>query len=286
MNWYWPPSYHTYLARKLKRFILVGFPLFHTAESWCRQAIYDRMLNQCDAVVTITKYEADFVRERAAVRVEVAGGGIRPDAFAPRDGNEIRRRYRLGLSPVVGFVGRQIYSKGVTRLIAAMRLVWEWNPAVRIILAGPCPKRPDNLDLLIRSLPEHEREQIVRIDGFSDGDKPSLFDAFDVFVLPSTEESFGIAYLEAWVCGKPVIGARIGSTQCVIDEGVDGLLVDPNDPHDLALKIIELLSNPDERMRLGRNGRKKAETHYTWANVTEVFEGLYVDLLRTKSSTS
>jgi glycosyltransferase involved in cell wall biosynthesis len=164
-----------------------------------------------------------------------------------------------------------------------MRRVWKWNQDVRIILAGPCPKRPDDLDLLIRSLPEHEREQIIRIDGFSDRDKPSLFDAFDVFVLPSTEESFGIAYLEAWVCGKPVIGARIGSTQCVIDEGVDGLLADLNDPHDLALKIIELLSNPDKRMRLGRNGRKKAETRYTWANVTQVFESLYVELLRTKS---
>lgn len=51
MNWYWSPAYHTYLARKLKSFMLVGIPLFHTAEAWSNRQIYKRMLVTCHAQV-------------------------------------------------------------------------------------------------------------------------------------------------------------------------------------------------------------------------------------------
>jgi glycosyltransferase involved in cell wall biosynthesis len=99
------------------------------------------------------------------------------------------------------------------------------------------------------------------------------------FVLPSREESLGIAYLEAWMCGKPMIGGRIGSTQCVIDEGVDGLLANPDDAEDIALTIINLLSDRDMRERMARNGRAKTLIHYTWDMVTDKVEALYRDLI-------
>ncbi len=109
-------------------------------------------------------------------------------------------------------------------------------------------------------------------------DKGSIFDSFDVFALPSTEEFFGIAYLETCLCKKPVFGARIGSTQCVINEGVDGLLVDPADPDDIARAIIELLSDSNMRERMGRNGHAKTIAQYTWDKVTAKVEKLYLEL--------
>lgn len=279
MNWYYSPSYHTYLARKLKRFTQVGFPLFHTAEAWCSRLIYQRMLASCDALVVNTTHEANFIQERAVTRVEVAGVGIDPVSFEGRDGRAIRERYRLGKLPVVGFVGRQVASKGVVKLLEAMQVVWKWNHEVRLLLAGTQGNQPNFVNTFIEGLSEYERERIVRINDFHDSDKPSIFDAFDVFALPSTAESFGIAYLEAWLCKKPVIGARIGSTQCVIDEGVDGLLVDPNNHEEIAKAIIELLSNPDIRDRMGTNGYTKTIAHYTWDQVTDRVEKLYSQLV-------
>ena len=137
---------------------------------------------------------------------------------------------------------------------------------------------------MIDRLSEYQKERIVRIDEFDEADKGSIFDAFDVLALPSKEESFGIAYLEAWLCSKPVIGARIGSTQCVIDEGIDGLLVEPNDAEDIARAIIELLSNSDMREKLGRNGHNKAISQYTWDKVVDKVEGLYLGLAATKAA--
>lgn len=76
-----------------------------------------------------------------------------------------------------------------------------------------------------------------------------------------------------------MIGGRIGSTQCVIDEGVDGLLANPDDAEDIALTIINLLSDRDMRERMARNGRAKTLIHYTWDMVTDKVEALYRDLI-------
>ncbi len=282
MNWYWPPAYHAYLARKLRRFTLVGIPLFHTARPWCNHAIYNKMLANCDAVVVNTTYEANFVQKRAATRVEVAGVGIHAAAFESRNGGEIRARYRLGSLPVVGFVGRQEPKKGVCKLVEAMKTVWKWNHGVRLVLAGLRSPQRDEVEASLQRLSELERQRIVRIDEFDEKDKGSIYDAFDVFALPSTEESFGIGYLEAWLCKKPVIGARIGSTQCVIDEGIDGLLVDPNDAGDIAGTIIKLLSNSNMREKMGTNGQAKTLTQFTWERVTDRVEKLYIDLVDSK----
>ncbi len=276
MNWYWPPAYHTYLASRLKHFTLVGIPLFHTAQSWCNRSIYRSMLARYDAVIVNTSYEGKFARERGAARVEVAGVGIDPHAFDLRSGEGMRTYYGLGTFPVVGFVGRQEVTKGVVRLIEAMRTVWEWNKEVRLVLAGPCSD--NRVEAVLVNLPSNQRTRIVQIGLFEEKDKASIFDVFDVFAMPSIEESFGIAYLEAWLCKKPVIGARIGPTQCVIDEGQDGLLADPDDPEDIARAIIALLSNSNMRERMGRNGHAKAITRYTWDNVIDRVEKLYLEL--------
>src|SRR5262249_43744335 len=284
-NWYWPPAYHTYLARKLKWFTLVGIPLFHTAEPWwCSRPIYKRMLASCDAVIVNTNYEADFVRKQAAVRTEVIGVGVEPSAFEQNDGRKIRARYGLGNHPTVGFVGRSAPNKGALLLLQAMRTVWEWNREVRLVLAGPRAGRKKEVESFIEGLTEFERERIVMIDDFPEKEKASIFDSFDVFVLPSTGESFGIAYLEAWMCRKPVIGARIGPTQCVIDEGIDGLLVDPTDPQDTARSIIELLLDREKRERMGRRGYAKTIARFTWDRVVDRVEKLYLELFAAKGA--
>ena len=279
MNWFWPVAYYAYLARKIKAFPLVGIPLFHPAEAWAHRDSYERMLSQCDAVVTNTAFEADFARQRGASRVEVGGVGIEPRAFTKRNGAAIRARYRLGDRPVVGFVGRQTPNKGIHVILEAIRQVWAWNPEVRLVLAGPKPEPSSPVESLLETFSPTERDRIVRIHDFEEREKASIYDAFDLLVLPSIGESFGLAYLEAWACNKPVIGARIGPTECVIDEGVDGFLVDPDDADALACRIKELLSDPAKRERMGRSGHDKTMARFTWDQVTDKVERLYRDLV-------
>lgn len=279
MNWYWPLGYYCHLARRLKSYKLVGIPLFHTADDWCARDVYRQMLSSCDAIVTNTEYEADFSRRSNARNVYAVGVGIHPDDFEKRDGRAVRAAHHIGHHPVVGFVGRLMANKGIETVIAAMRQVWKTNGDVRLLIAGPEPPSSAREMLQLHELMTSQRSRVIRICDFTDADKASIFDALDVFVLPSVGESFGIAYLEAWMCGKPVIGADIGSTREVIHDGVDGVLVKPNDPTALAEKIIALLSDPLRREQMGQSGRKKTLARFTWDRIIDKMEHIYRDVV-------
>lgn len=280
MNWHWSPAYYAYLAKRLKHFVLVGIPQFHTNERWCERPVYNEMLPVTTAVVANTAYEESFMRAHGASRVVVGGVGVRADNFACRNGDDIRARYGIGSAPVVGFVGRQEVNKGVVQLIDAMKIVWNWNAEVRLILAGHRSNEHQGsaVKVAIEQLSASERQRLICISQFAESEKASLYDSFDIFALPSVGESFGLAYLEAWLCKKPAIGARIGSTECVINDGVDGLLVDPMDPQDLAGKIIILLSDRAKREQMGINGYSKTMAFHTWDRVVDRVEMLYREL--------
>jgi glycosyltransferase involved in cell wall biosynthesis len=272
------------LAKRFRPWRMVGIPLFHTEEAWSREATYPPLLSRCDAIITNTGYEQRFVEERLArqARVLVSGVGIDPDAFADRDGQRIRTRYSMGRGPVVGYVGRIVPSKGIPGLIKAMRVVWRWNPDVRLVLAGPRTlvgmRADQEIDVALAGLSDAERARVLSLGEFDERDKASIYDSLDVFAMPSTGESFGIAYLEAWMCGKPVIGANVGSTPSVIRDGVDGLLVDPQDPEHIGEAIVRLLKNPAERARLGQAGYTRTVSEFTWERVTDRVEGFYKQL--------
>ena len=269
------------VAKRMGGFRVVGIPLFHTEEGWSHESVYPNLLAQCDAVLANTTYEQRFIEARASqpVPVHTVGVGIHPSRFLSRDGASLRIRYGLDDAPVVGYVGRIIPGKGVPGLIDAMKFVWRWNDRVRLVLAVSRALQGTETGRVIEAalgrLSPGERTRVVEIDGFEERDKSSIFDAFDVFAMPSTGESFGIAYLEAWACRKPVIGGRIGSTQCVIEEGKDGLLVDPHDAGEIATAIIRLLADPEERSRMGQAGYEKILSRFTWDKITERVEAIY-----------
>jgi glycosyltransferase involved in cell wall biosynthesis len=212
----------------------------------------------------------------------VGGAGIDPHTFAERDGGRIRSRYGLRRRPVVGYVGRLLPSKGVTALIKAMRVVWQWNSEVRLVLAGPRASvgmpADREVEQALARLTEAERARVLLLGEFDEEDKASIFDSLDVFAMPSIGESFGIAYLEAWMCGKPVIGANVGSTPYVIRNGVDGLLVNPQDPRHIGEALVRLLKDPAERARLGGAGYTRTTSEFTWDRVIDRIEGLYKEL--------
>jgi glycosyltransferase involved in cell wall biosynthesis len=93
--------------------------------------------------------------------------------------------------------------------------------------------------------------------------------------MPSRTDSFGIVYLEAWLNGVPVIGARAGGVPEIISDGVDGYLVDFGDVPALANRIELLLRRPDIAHELGQAGRRKVLAEHTWdhkiARIAEIY---------------
>ncbi len=281
VNWYHGSlAAQTCVARGLRDFALVGIPLFHTEREWTDSPLFTDMLERCDALAVMTEHEKRFIEHRSSQRhAHVVGAGVEPSLFAKADGRQIRIEHGIGDSPLVGYVGRMSASKGVVTLIEAMRIVWRIDPAVRLLLAGsglPSGARCDEeIRAAFAALSEAERSRIIGISRFNDDEKATIFDALDVFVMTSVAESFGIAYLEAWMCRKAVIGSRVGSTACVIQDGVDGTLVTPEDPDNLAKSVLQLLSDRNAREQMGRAGHAKAEAHFTWDKVADKVEYIY-----------
>jgi glycosyltransferase involved in cell wall biosynthesis len=131
---------------------------------------------------------------------------------------------------------------------------------------------------------EHMTEKISNAInfGYLRNEKWDLYDACDVFAMPSRVDSFGLVYAEAWMRGKPVIGARCGSVPWVIHEDVDGLLVPFGDVEELARSIIRLIDRPSYRKALGEAGREHVFRTYTVSCVAQRLSELYTSLVKQK----
>jgi len=269
--------------RRLSSARLVALPLLHLEHEWSRSALIARSLSAFDVVLANTEHERAFIDAACERRPDsrTVGVGVDPEPFQGADGQRIRERHGLGDAKVVGYVARLEPDKGVIRLIEAMRGVWPKEPDTRLLLAGHRFKPGSSTDCAVQAslavLSPTERSRVTVLEGFSEADKASIFGACDVFALPSVAESFGIVYLEAWLCAKPVIGARIGAVQCVIDEGQDGFLVDPRDPAELCEVILRLIRDPELCRRLGRRGREKTMARFTWSKVADAVEAIYLE---------
>ena len=208
------PHLHMYYAlagaRRAGR-PLVYIGAVHAGDEWGfdRRMMY-RAISQSDAYIAYTPFERGFLIERgiSSENISVVGAGVDVAAFAGADGEAARSRYGWGDAQVVAIVAKQGPHKRFDTLIAAMPRVWAEVPTARLVIAGARTAYSPRIAEMVAALPEERRGQVTVIDDFPEKDKHSLLAACDVLVMPSGHESFGIAYLEAWACGKPVIGAQ------------------------------------------------------------------------------
>jgi glycosyltransferase involved in cell wall biosynthesis len=254
----------------------------HTADEWGyeRRMMY-QAIQQADAYVALTAFERDFLIGRGipAAQIAVIGGGVDVEDFERADGTAIRRRYGWGNDPVVGVMARQSELKRLDILLQAMPSVWAAHPNARLLMAGARTSYSAKLERIVDELPPAQRAQVTIVSDFREKEKPDLLSACDLIAHPSGNESFGLALIEAWACGKPVIGVRAGCIPSVIDKGRDGLLVEYLDPHDLGQAIRALLNDPAHRSAMGAAGREKVRQNYTWEIVTNRLRSLYLQLV-------
>jgi len=279
------PLMHMYYAvagarRGKTPIVLLG--AIHTEDRWGyeRKMIF-QAIQRADAYIAHTIFERDYLIARGIPeeKITVIGGGVDADAFMRANGRAVREQYGVGDHPVVAFVGKQTARKRLDVLIEAMRRVWNARPDAHLMLAGA--QTPYSLQIAeqVKRLPLSQRNQVIIVNDFQEEEKPDLLAACDIFVLPSAEESLGIAFLEAWAAGKPVIGVRAGAIPSVVDEGRDGLLVPYGDPESLAQAILILLADPARRAAMGQAGQRKVRDHYTWEIFADRVRKVYQKVL-------
>ncbi|WP_246984045.1 glycosyltransferase family 4 protein [Halorientalis marina] len=175
------------------------------------------------------------------------------------------------------FVHRLCEQKGTYELLDAFREVAPGHDDVRLILLGD-----DELDDA-ESTYVHQSEQILWRERIPYASMPALYSLADITVLPSVtmpnnEEQFGMAILEAMACETATVVTNVGGLPYVVAENETSLVVPERDPEALAEALSELVSDPDRRARLGRNGKQRAAELFSPATVGQRLESFYDDL--------
>ena len=181
-----------------------------------------------------------------------------PECDASRGRAGARRELKLPPdTPVVGIVGRLVYTKGPDLLIRAAPLVRARLPGTRFVLIGAGPEESP----LRRLAEEHGVSDAVVFTGYR-SDARQLLPAFDILAAPSRDEGLSLSVLEAMACGIPAVASRLGGIPSLLIDGVTGLLIPPDDVPALADALIQLLGEPQQAEAMGRAGRERVRTHF------------------------
>ena len=121
-------------------------------------------------------------------------------------------------------------------------------------------------------------DDMVRFLGFR-RDIADVMSAADLVVLPSVAEAFGLVLAEALYLGRPIVATRAGGIPEIIDDGIDGVLVEPGDSVALAGAIASMLNDPDRRRLMAGHGREKVAVRFSFEQMTRAYEAMYQHLL-------
>ena len=240
-------------------------------------------LTSAAAVVAVSDgMRADILScypEISPERVRVIRNGIDTAEYAPDPGTDVLERHGIDLSrPYVIFVGRITRQKGVPVLLRAAASL---DPSAQLVLCAGAADTPElgaEVSSLVAELQATRTGVIWIPEMLPKKDIIQLLTHALAFACPSVYEPLGIVNLEAMACQTAVVASRVGGIPEVVNGGVTGLLVPPDDPASLSDALNMLLRDPGRADAMGRAGRERAVTEFSWDTVAAQTAALYAEL--------
>lgn len=285
--------YDGYLGLWLKRWAKLPFVIYAHGNE-----ILDALSTQwpkpkaallgADHIIAVSRFTASLV-EQAGVnpnRISVVHPGCDLKRFQPRPANLELKQKLIGSSEkrVIVTVGGLVARKGHDMVLRALSKLIQKFPDLTYLIVGDGPYRSE-LVSLVDELGLHQH--VVFAGKIDDELLPEIYALSDVFVMPSRQnldacdvEGFGLVYLEASACGKPVVAGRSGgASDAVLDEET-GLLVDPNNPLELANALERLITDKDLAETLGRRGRSRLIGKFEWPQIANRVQQIIENVVR------
>lgn len=219
------------------------------------------LLNRSDAIVVNTSVEKNAIVEHGIPieKIHVIHPTIDFSSWINMDEQKRSQLIRKSEMIKILFAGNKSPEKGIINLIEAMKKLWEKNLSVELVTIGSTTSIYDEY---LKNQTKETKFRIHDLGIVSDEEKKILFYSCDIVALPSKTESFGLTYLEGWACKKPVVGCNIRAVSEVVDNAVNGLLVDFGDIDQLSVVLERLVKDEKLRQSLGNNGNEKLIQKY------------------------
>jgi len=207
-------------------------------------------------------------------KIIVIPNGTDPIRFNPNISNtDIIDKLNLKNKKIILSISRLVERKNFGMIIKILKDVINEIPNVVYVIGGTGPMKDKWEKIAINY---NIIEQVKFVGYIPEKDLPKYYSMCDVFIMPSIEmkeesevEGFGITFLEANACGKPVIGSRSGGISDAIIDGKTGFLVNPEDRNEIKDSLLKILKDAVYANILGKNGRKRIETELNWFKISE-----------------
>jgi N-acetyl-alpha-D-glucosaminyl L-malate synthase BshA len=229
-------------------------------------------VERADAITAVSSFMAREAYERLGINsdIHVIPNFVDSVLFSPAPCEALE----IGRGLVVSHVSNFRPVKRIQDLVYAMKIFTKEAPDAQLVLVGDGPER-HKVERLIQSLGLKDN---VTLTGFR-SDVANLLRCSDTVVLCSETESAPLTLLEGLSTGLPVIATRVGGIPEIIQDGINGFLVETKHPESIAEKLILLNSDIKLRLRLGDAARKTVEKKYTAEKVVCQYEQIYESII-------
>jgi len=267
--------------------IITGLPLIHTEHSRlprCEKRLrsIEKLLSlKASRIVAVSKCVADQLIEEQKIKpekVKIIPNGVDVELFdnSRRERKDVREE--LGIEDteiVIGTAGRLAAVKDYTTLIQAFALVRaESKKRVRLLMVGDGPERR-RLERMSNEIGVGER---VIFLGMRD-DVARLMAAMDIFALSSIDEGLPLAVLEAMSVGLPIVATDVGGIPEAVEHGLNGFLIPPRSPQQMAIALLKLIHDPELREKLSIQARKRAVERFSIKAMIKAYQALYEEVI-------
>lgn len=208
---------------------------------------------------------SDVVRVKG--RISQIYNGVDTQLFCPGEGGP-KIRTELGIVEdafIAGVVGRLVPIKDHPTLFQAFRQLKDVRPDAYLLVVGDGPER--------ERLEQLSTDQIIFLGNRPD--IPAILQALNVFVLPSVNEGISNTILEAMAVGVPVLAANVGGNPELVEHGVTGTLIPPQDPQAMALALLTYSTYPELVTSHGTHGRIRAIESFSIQSMVQGYEAVY-----------
>lgn len=277
-----PPGEFSFLLANIKKPLVVTYHSDIVRQKMLLRLyrpFLDRFLDKADIIISTSPNYIEsspfLLPRKQKCRAVPLGIDLTQFELTEELKNKVKEIKALYEPPLVLFVGRLIYYKGVEYLLKAMKDV-----IATLVIVGTGPLT-EALIKLTNSLGIEKR--VFFLPPLSYSDLVAMYHACDIFCLPSIErtEAFGIVQLEAQACGKPVVSTEIGTgTSFANLDGTTGYVVLPKDEKSLAEALNRLISDEQLREKLGEQAKKRVREMFDVRLMANKIYEIYLEVLK------
>jgi phosphatidyl-myo-inositol dimannoside synthase len=230
-----------------------------------RSKLTGKILTRADKIICANSFTASQVAKfnrDLADKISTVNPGIETVFVRhPQKIKELKEKYSLENKIILLGLGRLVKRKGFDKAIEAFSQISPEAPDLIFAIAGNGPEK-ENLEKIISSLSEETRKKIILLGEISEKERWAWLELCDIFIMASRQiagdyEGFGIVYLEAGLAGKPVIAGNSGGVRDAVFDGINGLLVSPENTGEIADAILSLCESKTLREELGAGGQRR-----------------------------